>query len=112
MTALASAPTVWQLIQESAQRFGDAPALLAPGREPLSYAALSSQNTRLAERLLAAGIGPQHRVAVVMPNGPEMAAAFAAVASCAACAPLNPNYTRRDFEFYLSDIAASALLVD
>jgi len=112
MSAPASAPTVWQLIQESAQRFGDAPALLAPGREPLSYAALGSQTARLAERLLAAGIGPQHRVAVVMPNGPEMAAAFAAVASCAACAPLNPNYTRRDFEFYLSDIAASALLVD
>jgi thioesterase domain-containing protein len=31
---------------------------------------------------------------VVLPNGPEMAAAFAAIASCAACAPLNPNYTR------------------
>ncbi|MBL0156376.1 MAG: AMP-binding protein [Bryobacterales bacterium] len=104
--------TVWQIIQESAQRYGDAPALLAPGREPLSYAALGRQSLRLAGRLRDAGIGAEQRVAVVLPNGPEMAAAFAAVASCAACAPLNPSYTRADFEFYLSDLAASAIVVD
>lgn len=112
MTVDAPAQTVWQLIQDSAQRHGDAPALIAPDRQPLSYSALGRQTTLLAGRLLAAGIGPNHRVAVVLPNGPDMAAAFAAVSSCAACAPLNPNYTRQDFEFYLGDISASALLVE
>ncbi len=112
MTIAAPAQTVWRLIQDAARLHGDAPALLAPGREPLSYAALGSQTERLAARLLAAGIGPEHRVAVVLPNGPDMASAFAAIASCAACAPLNPNYTRQDFEFYLSDISAAALLVE
>jgi acyl-CoA synthetase (AMP-forming)/AMP-acid ligase II/thioesterase domain-containing protein len=112
MTSIVPAPTVWELIQESMRRHGDAPALLAPGRDALSYAGLGEQTARLAGRLRTAGIGPEHRVAVVLPNGPEMAAAFVAVASCAACAPLNPNYTRRDFEFYLSDIAASALLLE
>ncbi|HEY3439755.1 MAG TPA: AMP-binding protein [Paludibaculum sp.] len=107
-----STQTVWRIIQESAERYGDAPALLAPGRAPLSYAALGSQSLRLAGRLTDAGIGPEQRVAVVLPNGPEMAAAFAAVASCAACAPLNPGYTRADFEFYLGDLAASAIVVD
>src|ERR1700758_4672844 len=27
------------------------------------------------------------------------------------CAPLNPNYRRREFEFYLSDLAPRALIV-
>lgn len=112
LSAVAPPPTVWQMVQDSAQHHGDAPALLAPDRAPLSYAALGEQTARLAGRLFAAGIYPEHRVAVVLPNGPEMAAAFAAVASCAACAPLNPNYTRQDFEFYLNDISASALLVE
>jgi acyl-CoA synthetase (AMP-forming)/AMP-acid ligase II/thioesterase domain-containing protein len=112
VTTAASTSTVWRLIQDAARLHGNAPALLAPGREPLSYAALGSQTERLAARLLAAGIGPEHRVAVVLPNGPDMASAFAAIASCAACAPLNPNYTRQDFEFYLNDLSASALLVE
>src|SRR5205823_13272939 len=51
------------------------------------------------------------RVAVVLPDGPEMAAAFLAVASGAACAPLNPLYRVREFEFYLSDVGARALIV-
>jgi acyl-CoA synthetase (AMP-forming)/AMP-acid ligase II/thioesterase domain-containing protein len=112
MTGTGPARTIWQLIQDSMRRHGEAPALLAPGRDALSYAGLGEQTARLAGRLGAAGIGREDRVAVVLPNGPEMAAAFVAVASCAAFAPLNPNYTRRDFEFYLSDIAASALLVE
>jgi acyl-CoA synthetase (AMP-forming)/AMP-acid ligase II/thioesterase domain-containing protein len=112
MNTFAEALSVRQLIDDSAQRYGGAPALLAPGREAFSYDALGSQTARLAGRFAVAGIGPEQRVAVVLPNGPDMAAAFVAIASCAACAPLNPNYTRHDFEFYLSDIAASAVLVE
>lgn len=41
-----------------------------------------------------------------------MAAAFLAIAACAGCAPLNPNYKRQDFDFYLADLHAQALLVD
>jgi acyl-CoA synthetase (AMP-forming)/AMP-acid ligase II/acetyltransferase-like isoleucine patch superfamily enzyme/acyl carrier protein len=49
-------------------------------------------------------------VAVVLPNGPEMASAFVAVASGAACAPLNPAYKAEEFDFYLSDLGARALI--
>ncbi|HEV2171342.1 MAG TPA: acyl--CoA ligase, partial [Candidatus Binatus sp.] len=51
------------------------------------------------------------RVAVVLPNGPEMATCFLAVAMGASCAPLNPTYRRSEFEFYLSDLAPRALIV-
>lgn len=46
-----------------------------------------------------------------MPNGPEMAVAFVSVAAGATCAPLNPAYRANEFEFYLSDLKARALLI-
>ncbi|WP_321471827.1 AMP-binding protein [uncultured Paludibaculum sp.] len=103
---------VADLVDRAAARCGGAPALLAPGREPLTYDGLAEQNRRVAGTLRSLGVTGADRVAVVLPNGPEMASAFLAVSSCAGCAPLNPNYTLQDFEFYFSDIGARALLVD
>jgi acyl-CoA synthetase (AMP-forming)/AMP-acid ligase II len=57
------------------------------------------------------GIGRNDRVAIVLPNGPEMAVAFLAAASCATSAPLNPAYRSQEFDFYLTDLNAKALLV-
>ena len=47
----------------------------------------------------------------MLPNGPEMAAAFVAVACGATTAPLNPAYRADEFDFYLTDLGAKALLV-
>ncbi len=58
------------------------------------------------------GISRGDRVAIVLPNGPEMAACLLAVAMGASCAPLNPNYRRSEFEFHLSDLAPRALIVE
>ena len=90
----------------------DATALAAPGRPPLSYRALRSLVADTLAALNAAGIGRNDRVAIVLPNGPEMASCFLAVASAATSAPLNPAYRIDEFEFYLNDLQASALIVD
>jgi acyl-CoA synthetase (AMP-forming)/AMP-acid ligase II/thioesterase domain-containing protein/acyl carrier protein len=95
-----------ELIQAS-----DAVALLAPGHEPLSYAQLLAHVDRIAGALRSAGIRRQDRVAVVLPNGPAMATAFLAAASCAACAPLNPAYRAEEFDFYFGDLDAKALIL-
>ena len=58
------------------------------------------------------GVGRGDRVAIVLPNGPEMATAFLSVAAAAASAPLNPAYRQDEFEFYLSDLKAKALIVE
>ena len=57
------------------------------------------------------GIGRNDRVAIVLPNGPEMAAAFVAIACGATTAPLNPAYRAEEFDFYLSDLNAKALVI-
>jgi len=67
---------------------------------------------RCAGRLNAAGIGRGDRVAIVLPNGPEIAAAFVSIASCAVATPLNPAYRADEFDFYLSDLNSKALVVE
>jgi acyl-CoA synthetase (AMP-forming)/AMP-acid ligase II len=89
----------------------DAPAISAPDRPTLSHGALRALATRVVTDLNAMGIGRHDRVAMVLPNGPEMASAFVAVACGATTAPLNPAYKADEFEFYLSDLNARALLI-
>jgi acyl-CoA synthetase (AMP-forming)/AMP-acid ligase II len=89
-----------------------APALSAPGRQPLSFGALRALIVDTVAALNGIGIGRNDRVAIVLPNGPEMAAAFIACASGVTSAPLNPSYRADEFEFYLSDLNAKALIVE
>lgn len=89
----------------------DAPALGAPDRPWLTYGALRglAEATRVA--LNAAGLGRGDRVAIVLPNGPEMAAAFVVLAQSVVTAPLNPAYRREEFDFYLTDLKARAIVL-
>ncbi|MGQ0512262.1 MAG: acyl--CoA ligase [Betaproteobacteria bacterium] len=87
-------------------------AISAPGRAPLSHAALRGQIGATLASLNALGIGRNDRVAIVLANGPEMATCFVACASGVTSAPLNPAYRADEFEFYLSDLNAKALIVE
>ena len=64
----------------------------------------------VARRLNGAGIECNQRVAIALPNGPELAVALLAVASVATAAPLNPALCRQEFDFYLRDLDAVALI--
>ncbi len=87
-----------------------APAIAAPGRATLTYADLRGEIDRLAGQLRALGVSRNDRVAIVLPDGPEMAVTFLAVASCATAAPLNPGYREQEFDFYLNDLRVKALI--
>ncbi|MES2298512.1 MAG: acyl--CoA ligase [Pseudomonadota bacterium] len=87
-------------------------AIGSPGGHPLTFAGLRALVRATAVALNGAGIGRNDRVAIVLPNGPEMAASFIAVGCAASCAPLNPAYRADEFEFYLTDLNAKALLVE
>jgi acyl-CoA synthetase (AMP-forming)/AMP-acid ligase II len=88
-----------------------ATALCAPECAELSYGALRELLDATGQTLHSIGISPGDRVAIVLPNGPEMATAFLAVACAATAAPLNPAYRGDEFEFFLSDLGAAALIV-
>ncbi len=89
-----------------------APALAAPGRSKLSHGELRALIAGTIATLNGLGIGRNDRVAIVLNNGPEMAACFMACASGVTSAPLNPAYRADEFEFYLSDLNAKALIVE
>jgi acyl-CoA synthetase (AMP-forming)/AMP-acid ligase II len=86
-------------------------AIGAPDRPPMSYAGLRDMCRVIGQEFARHGLGANDRIAIVLPNGPEMATSFIAVASMASAAPLNPAYTDAEFEFYLSDLKAKAIIV-
>jgi acyl-CoA synthetase (AMP-forming)/AMP-acid ligase II len=101
--------TIRQLLNVGAD---DAIAIQASSRANLTYADLRSLADSTLEALNAAGIGRNDRVAIVLPNGPEMATAFMTIACAATTAPLNPSYRQEEFEFYIDDLKSQALVVE
>jgi acyl-CoA synthetase (AMP-forming)/AMP-acid ligase II len=77
----------------------------------LSFGGLRRQVEYTVNQLNGLGIGRNAAVAIVLPNGPEMASAFVCIAAGATTAPLNPGYSSDEFEFYLADLEAELLVV-
>jgi acyl-CoA synthetase (AMP-forming)/AMP-acid ligase II len=100
--------TVWELLNGGADA---APAIGAPGRQTMNFAQLRQLTRDVNASLRGANISTSDTVAIVLPNGPEMAAAFVAIAAGAGTAPLNPAYRTDEFDFYMTDLKAKALIV-
>jgi acyl-CoA synthetase (AMP-forming)/AMP-acid ligase II len=88
-----------------------AEAIGAPDRNSMSYGELRRLSSDVEAALRSFGIGHRDRVAIVLPNGPEMAVSFVTIAQAATTAPLNPAYREEEYDFYLSDLNAKALVV-
>jgi oxalate---CoA ligase len=89
------------------------PALVVPDAgQVITYAQLADWVEALARRLAGLGVRRGDRVALSLPNGPDVVLLLLAVTALgAAAAPLNPAYTEAEFGFYLSDIAPRLLLI-
>jgi acyl-CoA synthetase (AMP-forming)/AMP-acid ligase II len=88
-----------------------ADAITAPAAKPLTYQALNQLVEDTVNTLNRLGVGRGDRIGIVLPNCPEMATAFVAIASGCTAAPLNMAYRADEFEFYLLDLKARALVV-
>ncbi len=102
------AETIGALIEAHA---GEAKTIGAADRDWLTFGRLRDLTARTLSSLNALGIGPGDRVAIVLPNGPEMAAAFITMAQGVTTAPLNPGYREDEYDFYITDLKAKALVV-
>lgn len=98
-------------ISEETRQAGDAIAIQALSRYPLTYRQLLVQLDQTITALQSLGIGRGDRVAIVLPNSPEMVVAFLAVSSCAVSAPLNPAYSELEFATYYSTLNIEAVIV-
>ncbi|MEJ1938039.1 AMP-binding protein, partial [Nostoc sp. NIES-2111] len=100
--------TIHALLERGANA---SPAIDAPDRPTLTYGGLRDLADRTQASLNAMGVGRGDRVAIVLPNGPEMATAFATIAASSTTAPLNLAYREDEFDFYITDLKAKALVV-
>ena len=87
------------------------PALGGAGRRDATSGELAALARRTVATLNGLGIGRGDRVALVLPNGPEMAAAFLAIGAGATTCPLNPAYRAEEYRFYLDDLKAKAIVL-
>ncbi len=87
-----------------------APAICAPGRPAMGYAALWRQVQDVSRQLRELGIGRTDRLALLMPGGPEMAAAFLAACSTCVAVPLNPKLAENELGTLLSDLEPALVM--
>lgn len=83
----------------------------APDRQWSTFDDLKKMAEYVNTKLRSYGISVEDRVAIILPNGPEMASAFLTLAQSCTTAPLNPNYREEEYLFYLKDLNAKAVLV-
>ena len=89
------------------------PALIVPDSgEVLTYTQVAARVEALAQRLAGLGVRRGDRVALALPNGPDVVLLLLAVTALgAAAAPLNPAYTATEYQFFLTDIAPRLMLI-
>ncbi|BBM85844.1 non-ribosomal peptide synthetase [Candidatus Uabimicrobium amorphum] len=109
--AMQSTDTVYAIISSRAKQEPNAMALLDQKANSICNHQLLHNIQSNVRQLQSWGIKRNNRVAIVLDNGPCMASCFLAVCCCATSAPLNPSYTESEYEFYLTDLDAKALII-
>jgi acyl-CoA synthetase (AMP-forming)/AMP-acid ligase II len=108
-------PDTVQTIAETlafwAERTPQAPALVTPGRPPITYAALWHCASGLADSLRRGGIHRNDRVMLVLPEGPHLAAALLGVMSATTAAAVSAALTAREIAAILPGLDAAAAIV-
>ncbi len=102
--------TLREMVATQANQFGRHAAILAPGRDPLTFARLQQQVEETFARLRELGVGRGDLVASVLPNGPDAGAAVLGVSSCATIVPINPDAQRAEYEWLFRELSPKILL--
>lgn len=99
------------LLSEAVERFGDRPAIRFFNAR-LTYRELKAEVDRCATALAGLGVERGTRVAIQLPNTPQMVIAYYATLSLGGVAvPTNPLYTGREMQHQWSDAGCSVAVV-
>jgi amino acid adenylation domain-containing protein len=104
------AATLPDLLAAQAQRTPDRPCLQFEDQQ-LTYRQFGERVNRLARKLVAAGVGPEARVAVAMRRSLDLLAGiYAVLAAGGAYVPLDPDYPRERIRHLLRSAEPAAIL--
>lgn len=102
--------SVYNFLEQSVEKYPDNPAIIFLNHE-LNYAQLKEQVDRFATALHALGIQKGERVAILLPNCPQIVIAYYATARLGAVAVMmNPLYMERELSYVLKDSGAAAMI--
>ena len=99
-----------QFLDDSAAKFPDRIAITFLGKQ-ITYRELLSYCNAFARGLADMGVRKGARVALYLPNVPQMVIAYYGVFKAGAiCVPTNPLYTERELSYQLKDSGAKVLV--
>src|SRR5947208_8082032 len=103
--------SLFRVLEESARRFGDRPAIAWFGRH-ISCAELLRETERFSAVLASLGVKQGDRVGLILPNCPQYVIAYyATVRLGAVIVGNNPLYTHRELEHQLNDAGCDVVVV-
>lgn len=103
--------TVGHTLRQSQQKYPDKSALIF-GEQRISYRELDQRTDRFAYALLDTGLNPGDRVALLLPNGLDMAEAYFALAKAGLIAvPLNLRWGFDELAYAIRDAEVRLILV-
>jgi long-chain acyl-CoA synthetase len=103
--------SVFSILKESANRFGDRPAIAWFGRH-ISYRELLREVEKFSALLAKIGVKPGDRVGLILPNCPQYVIAYyATVRLGAVIVGNNPLYTHRELAHQLNDAGCDVVVV-
>src|SRR5690348_6797905 len=102
--------TIFELLSSQAEQRPEAIAIETAGDTVLTYGEVLSRTTALMQALYSRGVSRESRVAIVLPNGADLAVGLLAISAMATSVPLNPIYRRDEYEAYFAAIRVTHLL--
>jgi acyl-CoA synthetase (AMP-forming)/AMP-acid ligase II len=98
------------LLLAQADRYGHRPAIVVDEQET-SYRELADRSTDLARGLIAAGVLPGDRVALLLPNSADYAACFFAIGLVGAISVnVNARYRRHELQYLIGHAQPTVLI--
>jgi acyl-CoA synthetase (AMP-forming)/AMP-acid ligase II/acyl carrier protein len=111
MDAIPEPQTILEVLAAAKARRESAPAILAPARDGLSYAALYGEVERAGEVLAAMGVGRNSRVGISLSTGPEAAVTMLATMVWATAAPLAAGLSSDDYADLFARLRIDGVIV-
>jgi oxalate---CoA ligase len=102
--------TIYDLLATQAERNPDGVAIETAGSVSLTYGEVMRRARALMQALHTRGVARASRVAIVLPNGADLAVSMLAISTLATSVPLNPIYRRDEYIAYFSEIRVTHLL--
>ena len=102
--------TICEILSRTAQKFPNRVALIFLGKK-ITYRKLEALANRFANALTSLGLAPGDRIALLLPNVPQMVIAyFGAWRARLVPVPVNPLYTDPEIGHQLATSGASAMV--